>query len=225
MRNDMARILVERPRRQRYGTPRKSYQKSYDWRTLLQEGREEESPVRDVQRRRKYGYDAKVFDDFIAPLYRFLQKSVGRPWNDVFSEICERIKLDSTTQRHIRQHVDGYVSQSYIMVNGKAHSLYGYPLRYFYVHEGMLCEAEYRRWRPDYSDWTPSLSPDFPYVCLEGFWYSVSVRKFDKVFDVFAKNVQGDYVYSNKKRLNVEETQALLDRIEGLRADKARKRK
>jgi hypothetical protein len=66
-------------------------------------------PKLDMGRKRKYGYDAKELTDLINPLRRFLEKNVGRPWDKVWSEICEGIDATSTTGRHLREHVEWMV--------------------------------------------------------------------------------------------------------------------
>lgn len=63
--------------------------------------------------------DRKSFDENLSPLIRFLQKSVGRPWDKVHSEICEQIKLSSTVQRHILEHVQWEVETNIRMIDGK----------------------------------------------------------------------------------------------------------
>lgn len=55
------------------------------------------------------GWDRKEFGENLNPLYRFLDKQVGRPWDKVYSEMCEHIKQDSATQLHILQHVFSYI--------------------------------------------------------------------------------------------------------------------
>ena len=62
--------------------------------------------------------DRKVFSDLISPLYRFLLGCVGRHWNDVYSEIRENIRPDSTMQNHVLQHVDGFVRKEVKMIKG-----------------------------------------------------------------------------------------------------------
>ena len=51
----------------------------------------------------------KHLNENLAPLRRYLLSNVGRPWDKVFSEISERIALDSAVQLHIWQHVQQYV--------------------------------------------------------------------------------------------------------------------
>lgn len=109
MRDDIAKVIVERPRRGgAAGRHSKQYRREVDWSRLLQEGREEDSPSRE-HIRRKWGWDRKEFSDFLAPVYGFLRKSVGRPWDDVWSEISSRLSVGSTVQRHVLGHVFDYV--------------------------------------------------------------------------------------------------------------------
>jgi hypothetical protein len=54
---------------------------------------------------RRRGWHRKKLCDRLNPLRRYLERQVGRPWNEVFSEICETINPDSTIQQHIRGHI------------------------------------------------------------------------------------------------------------------------
>ena len=45
------------------------------------------------------------FGENLSPLYRFLNSSVGRPWDAVYSEICSGISTNSTIGAHVIQHV------------------------------------------------------------------------------------------------------------------------
>lgn len=55
------------------------------------------------------GKHLKSLNENLAPLERFLHASVGRPWNDVHSEICRHIRLWSAVRLHILQHVSDFV--------------------------------------------------------------------------------------------------------------------
>src|SRR5439155_25177038 len=53
-----------------------------------------------------YGYwDGKELNENLAPLRRFLEKSVGRSWNKVYSEIREQLDHRRATGFHILQHL------------------------------------------------------------------------------------------------------------------------
>lgn len=53
----------------------------------------------------RYGWNAKGFGENLNPLYGLIRKSVGRPWNKVYSELCRVFDPRSTTGKHILQHV------------------------------------------------------------------------------------------------------------------------
>lgn len=105
----MAKVIVERPRigsRNNSDDPKGYSRKAYGKHKDLEDMPSKES----MSRGRKYGYDCKQLNEHLRPLYRFLDKQIGRPWDKVFSEICERINMNSTVQRHIMQHVFDHVA-------------------------------------------------------------------------------------------------------------------
>jgi len=46
---------------------------------------------------------SKSLNEYLAPLVRFIQRRVGRRWDDVFSEICAHLDIGSTVKMHARQ--------------------------------------------------------------------------------------------------------------------------
>ncbi len=50
------------------------------------------------------------FADRLGPLRRMLRRQVGRPWNDVYREICAAVKRTSLAGQHILEHVRGEVT-------------------------------------------------------------------------------------------------------------------
>lgn len=74
----------------------------------------------------------------LSPLYRFLEKNVGRPWDDVYSEIRESLKMDSAVQLHVVQHVKWAVTLK-TFIGNDGHVYDTNQLRYFRdVNEGAL---------------------------------------------------------------------------------------
>ncbi len=55
---------------------------------------------------RVYG---REFSDRLSCLYRWLRAQIGRPWNDVFSDVCRTNDARSVKGWHLRDHVDQYV--------------------------------------------------------------------------------------------------------------------
>ena len=47
----------------------------------------------------------KEFGEHLSPLYRFIASKVGHKWDDVFSEICKSLNVNSQTHNHIIQHM------------------------------------------------------------------------------------------------------------------------
>ncbi len=110
MRWDMAKVIVERPR---HG----SHMRDKD-----RKGRR-----RDVQRlglnwlkRERVGTTHKSFNEHLAPLRRYLDSQVGRPWDAVHAEIRKHIRTDSVVQKHVLTHVDQYVVTDVLEIDGVA---------------------------------------------------------------------------------------------------------
>jgi hypothetical protein len=105
MRKDMFKIIVERPRRGGKDDKKTTKNESSD---ML--------PAKQSMKRAHY--DRKELNENLAPLKRFLNKNVGRPWDKVYSEICDQISVNSTVQQHVRQHIPNYVKLD-VRVQGK----------------------------------------------------------------------------------------------------------
>lgn len=100
MRNDMAKVIVERPRRAGYATSPGRAVHNPDCMPSKQGMR--------APHVRHYG--GKELNENLAPLKRFLMSRVGQPWNEVFSEISKNLRVTSTVQAHVRDHVTDFVS-------------------------------------------------------------------------------------------------------------------
>jgi hypothetical protein len=103
MRDDMAKVVTERPRRGHKNPSKKTSApriRRYD------PDQEYDGPTRHpVARGRQYGWDAKEFSDLIGPLKRFLRTCVGRPWAKVHSELSQKLDRRSIAGAHIWAHV------------------------------------------------------------------------------------------------------------------------
>ena len=136
MRTDMFKVIVERPRynsRDRFSSMRHS-RKMADY---LEDSTASKHGMRRLATLAS-GYGRKQLNENLSPLLRFIAKHVGRPWDDVFSEICKEINSNSTVQKHVRDHIQDYVGVDYRYQSGYKAVRYGkYP---FYVDEnGILC--------------------------------------------------------------------------------------
>ena len=100
MREDMFKVIVERPRwGSRHGVRSKL--------------RHDKVPDRKHATGRRMVLEGegwtKYLNENLAPLKRYLHKQVGRPWNKVYSEICEHLDTGSTVKQHVRDHLTDFI--------------------------------------------------------------------------------------------------------------------
>ena len=134
MRDDMFKVIVERPRRGvghyrrgvgHYRTLPNEYRaaKRFKLDADLQVNDDFTSTSTLPMRSKKLGYGGKELNENLRPLYRFIDKQVDRLWNDVYSEICEHLDCNSTVKQHVRDHIQDHVSiKTFIGENGEAFS-------------------------------------------------------------------------------------------------------
>lgn len=80
---------------------------------------DEFSGTRKFGKASRFGGNAKQFGEHLTPLWRFLDKKVGKHWDSVYKEICENLVPKSTLHQHILQHVNDHVEQNTFIENGK----------------------------------------------------------------------------------------------------------
>ena len=145
MRADMKKVLTERPR----SNGIYSYN---DFRQRENAGDYDDLPSHQGMRR-PYGWEAKQFSDLLGPLQRFLRNSVGRPWDDVWSEICQAVGSGNTVDEHLRGHAMQEVETNTVVVDGRVMSYgrfgggsLGEPWRlYVDPRDGLIHAAPERR--------------------------------------------------------------------------------
>ncbi|MBD2336698.1 hypothetical protein H6G64_06795 [Calothrix sp. FACHB-156] len=102
-----------------------------------------------IKARRK----SKYLSDHLGPLRRLLRSKVGQPWNDVYSELCQRLDHNTMAGQHVIGHIWDYVERYVEIIDGafygKPYHGYRFPLdgtyrKSFYVHPetGILCAAK-----------------------------------------------------------------------------------
>jgi hypothetical protein len=102
MRKDIAKVVFERPKGARTWakkTPRAAAV------TLDHAGEQVNESSNHIRRKRQ-----KHRNMSLSPLEHFLQCRVGRPWDQVWSEVCAAADVRSTLGGEIRDHVDGLVA-------------------------------------------------------------------------------------------------------------------
>jgi hypothetical protein len=113
MRHDMSKVIVERPRMRFPLKNGSAYPRGHlknQWAPNLE----------DAPRIESMGgvYATKWLNENLQPLVRFLRSSVGRLWDDVHSEISERISCKSAVQKHVLDHLRGFVEEHPVIRDG-----------------------------------------------------------------------------------------------------------
>jgi hypothetical protein len=102
MRADMAKVIVERPRRDHAG--------AYPRGKLKAEVCDLDSaPTREAMGR---GYATKELNENLQPLQRYIARQEGRPWRLVHAEISQRLSVRSAVQKHVLDHLREIVVES-----------------------------------------------------------------------------------------------------------------
>lgn len=175
MRPDMAKVIVERPR---HG-PRLKSPKGY--RRKRQRMAIEDWPKTEGITRPWSGA-GKWLNEHLGPLRRYLHKQVGRPWNKVFSEISEHIRLDSAVQSHVLDHLADFVEIQVQVVDGQPIRTGGWrsgcpvvpPRLYVCPTTGLLRAAKRRKQRRGNNRVT--VSKRLQYHRIAGIWHEVALR-------------------------------------------------
>lgn len=108
MRSDFQKLLCEC-----YKTGRGSAMTSKQIRSKLKNsrsrGEDGDYYSTKVKRKRIIGWEHKDFGENLAPLERFINKQVGKKWDDVYSEICKHNSKAGAVGLHIFQHLYGFI--------------------------------------------------------------------------------------------------------------------
>lgn len=99
MRADMAKVIVERPRRGGHVTKGKGRVRDM----------EDLPRNQGMTRPHRMNWGGKELNENLAPLRRFLHSRVGQSWDAVYSEISAHLKVTSAVQQHVRDHVNDFV--------------------------------------------------------------------------------------------------------------------
>jgi hypothetical protein len=99
MRWDMYEVIIERPRCGGRGWGFKGRE-----RERMRDLADPEN-ARTFESTSRHRGGNKHLNENLAPLYRFLRSRVGRPWDEVHSEICATLRLTSAVQKHVLDHL------------------------------------------------------------------------------------------------------------------------
>lgn len=117
-------------------------------------------------RGRQYGYDGKSPGDYLKPLDRFMEKNIGKSWNDAYSEICKVADPRSMQGNHLRDHARQYLNSRYFFYSG------------YYIDDNGLLQY----WERNHTPWVGFqndetiidwfIDPTKEYKKVKGSWFS-----------------------------------------------------
>jgi len=190
----MGKVIIERPRS---GSRSARSAKARDYGKVIQteeDGYDYEGLTHLPVSRKQEGYNKKLgdksFTDVLGPFHNFLYSSVGRLWDDVYSDIAQVLGKAGWGVRHIlTQHLD--VEVNAILEDGKilaiayehgyreigAGELYVHPeTRRLEKYPGNKRAYRNRKKRPSNYDWllvpcNGKADSDFYYVNIDGIWF------------------------------------------------------
>ncbi len=196
MREDMFKVVVERPR---WGSRHCDSPKlRHTDRNVSQIGHK-----RHVCETQGWG---KSLNENLAPLRRYLHKQRGRKWDDVFSEICQHLDTGSTVKMHIREHLEDFIMVN-IHIDAQGNWLgqgrwggaipldatWGWPDLYVDPFDGRIRETEAlrgkkkiprKRWRYGVSPYDEGPHSDFRRVAKDrvlwlrkGIWFELCLDR------------------------------------------------
>ena len=166
MREDMAKIVVDKGRKKYYNTGKTKHFNSSD----KEEGYSSALPSKEGMRAphvRNYGYPNLL--DNLNPLYGWIRKQVGRHWDDVYSELIGGLKNMPDIHRvHIMSHVDHFVN--YKM---DAHGRWAD----YEVKNGILVEVKKKKFVKEKKPLTEFVKDGIKYKKENGIWFSLKETK------------------------------------------------
>ena len=138
MREDMHKVVVERPRHGSRQTNRK-----WGQRLAYVPDKEYDDQPKFVSSgaRRQYGQEHKFFSDLLGPLEGYLRSNLGRPWDKIFSELRQGLDVRKVTGRHIFDHLESMVETNCwigedrkVYARSRGWYSHGREVSGFYVH-------------------------------------------------------------------------------------------
>ncbi len=179
----MHKVVTTRPRKGGYGySNRGRHLRHAEMKVVVDD---EEGIETNARKRGKISRHDKVFSDLINPLLRYLRKQVGRPWNDVYSDVSKSLPK-GLHRYHIRdQHVSFAVETQVEIIDGEPHSKPPYPHRlrdgalYVDPRDGILKRTKDRkRQKPKARDDLVKISDTvFLCRCKAGIWWEVTYKE------------------------------------------------
>ena len=201
MRKDFHKVVTERPRRKYIVKNRRNATKvfadPYDMAPGGKEGI-----------RRPYRKNRFEFSDHIQPLRRYIEKQVGRKWDDVYSEICKAFPAGGILQDHVRSHVWDFIEtvtsvgeNGEILTHGRykyagtprkigADEVYVHPITRIICRSNLTRQSRKQRRKEleaKRRETQVKISEKKVCVKVDGLWYMVELAKIPETFTVVEK--------------------------------------
>jgi hypothetical protein len=161
--------------------------------------------------------NSKYLNENLAPLRRYLAQQVGRPWDKVYSEIAARLRVDSSVQQHVRDHLRDFVAIKprrgidnwYMPMPGGLwrHRFYVDPRTGLLCRTDRLLEVRLRRAKERNRPRPPvtriALTKFTELRLIHGIWYEVSLAPLpDPIYRAYRETVtKALQPYSRDKRV------------------------
>lgn len=180
----------------------------------------------------------KLLSDHLGPLRRLLRSKLGQRWDDIYSELCQRLDTNTVTGQHVLSHVWDYVERNVVLIHEvpyrKCNRRYGqnqlgYWRDEFYVHPdtGIFCIAEKApKLSPKKRDDLVVIDPYHQYQKLNDVWYLITLQDFPPMPDVTdvvlrvtlkpwaARGEYGREVYAvSKRQCNKKEIKFIMKKL------------
>lgn len=136
--------------------------------------------------------DRKLLNENLSPLWRFLHRSVGRLWNDVYAEICAAVPKDSAVQRHVFQHLEQAVHKNVrLEADGNVYTphrnnpLFGRHTWYVHPEDGTLQAVRINRVRSRHSlgERPAQIGDHEVALSRNGVWFAVTLERSTRAWD------------------------------------------
>ncbi|MDP2630467.1 MAG: hypothetical protein Q8P56_03605 [Candidatus Uhrbacteria bacterium] len=175
MRPDMADLIVEKPRHGSYFMSGLKTRMRVDSRDQTLD---DQNYPRRISHKEVPSRSRKSQSDRLSPLFRFLEKSVGRRWNEVYSEIVWAVSRKTLRGHRLFQHLGYYVSGHILDSSGP----------FFVDANGILRVEKKRTYRPaNFGKVSKIVISDTLHLELrEDFWFEVR----------FVKHPAGEFLYA-----------------------------
>lgn len=187
MRPDMHKVIVERPRWGSSSRGKKTGLRLPELR--VREALDDADGFDSGSTRASSARRDKGLNENLAPLQRYLERQVGRPWNKVYGEILAGVDTRSAIGLHVLQHIPQLIWIHTYMKDGRVYARQyreGIPVCGLYVHPVTGIVRLIRRRRPrlgiGWYETAPTVVPinqNEWFEKMDGLWYRMQAENRD----------------------------------------------